>query len=151
MLRAISRGGDREAIFFLNAADPASLCGLGLDWDEVAADGGASTPAESGRLPARRPSTHLVYHGRRLVMVSRRQGRRLSFYVENSSPHLNRYLNVVDHILKYRTNESAGVVVETINHLPAPRSPYLAALKARFEVMVGPNRVTVYQPWTSSA
>jgi ATP-dependent Lhr-like helicase len=151
MLRAISRGGDREAIFFLNAADPASLCGLGLDWDEVAADGGASTPAESGRLPARRPSTHLVYHGRRLVMVSRRQGRRLSFYVENSSPHLNRYLNVVDHILKYRTNGSAGVVVETINHLPAPRSPYLAALKARFEVMVGPNRVTVYQPWTSSA
>jgi ATP-dependent Lhr-like helicase len=136
--RTLTRGLDRERVYFLNATDPASCCGLGLDW-------GGDSP------PARRATTHLVYHGNRLVLVSRRQGRSLSIHVDFNDEHIFKYLKVIEQILKYKVNSSSGVVIESINGEAAPRSPYLAALKARFEVALDPNSVTVYGQWTSSA
>jgi ATP-dependent helicase Lhr and Lhr-like helicase len=132
------RGLDREAIFYLNATDPASCCGLGL-------------AGEGLELPARREGTHLVYHGNRLVLVSARQGRSLTFFVEPSDAYILNYLEVFDHILKYRMNGKSGILIESINDQPAPGSPYLAAMRRRFEVSVEPNTATVYHPWTSSA
>ena len=134
----LARGLDRKAIFYLNATDPASCCGLGLTW-------------EGFELPARREGTHLVYHGHRLVLVSGRQGRSLSFYVAPDDEYILNYMDVFDHILKYRMNGRSGILIESINDQPAPMSPYLAAMRRRFEVSVDPHTVTVYRPWTSSA
>ena len=50
-----------ESVYWMNAADPASLCGIRLE-------------ALKGLLPSRIPSTHLVYRGKRLVLISRRNG-----------------------------------------------------------------------------
>lgn len=138
MGRTLTRGLDRERIFFLNATDPASCCGLGLDF-------GRHPP------PARRATSHLVYHGNRLVLESRRQGRRLLIHVDANDKYINSYLEVIEHILKYKLNRSNAVVIESINGEAAPRSPYLAALRMRFEVTLDPNSVTVYRQWTSSA
>jgi ATP-dependent Lhr-like helicase len=134
----LARGLDRKAIFYLNATDPASCCGLGLTWEGV-------------ELPARRAGTHLVYHGHRLVLVSVRQGRSLTFFVEHDDEYILEYLNLFDHILKYRMNGRSGILIESINDQTAPGSPYLAAMRRRFEVSVDPHTVTVYRPWTSSA
>jgi ATP-dependent Lhr-like helicase len=134
--RTLAQGLDRSLIFYLNATDPASCCGLGLTWAGF-------------DLPARRAGTHLVYHGNRLVLVSARQGRRLRFHVEPFDKNISNYLNLFDHILKYRMNGSSGILIETINDQPAPESPYLDVFRGRFEVNVDPNTVTVYRPWTS--
>ncbi len=50
-----------ESVYWLNAADPASLCGVRLE-------------ALKGSLPSRIPSTHLVYRGKQPVVISRRNG-----------------------------------------------------------------------------
>lgn len=145
MGRTLSRGLNHEVIYYLNATDPASCCGLGLEW-ERAVDVGRQP-----KLPARRSTTHLVYHGNRLVLVSRRQGRHLTIQVAPNDTHIKYYLEVIGHILKYKANSSSGVRIESINGESASASPYVADLKGRFEVALEPNSLTVYRPWTSSA
>ena len=68
-----------ESVYWLNATDPASLCGIKLE-------------ALKGRLPSRLPSTHLVYRGKRLVIISRRNGRALEFLASPDDPHILDYL-----------------------------------------------------------
>jgi ATP-dependent Lhr-like helicase len=136
MARMLVQGLDRERIFFLNATDPASCCGLGLDW-------------RGADLPARRPTNHLVYHGNRLVLVSRRSCRRLNFQVASDDSNIFNYLKLIEHILNHWLNGTGGVVIESINSTAAPQSPYLDPIKKRFEVAMTPNTVTVYRRWTS--
>jgi ATP-dependent Lhr-like helicase len=138
MERLLVQGLDQGRIFLLNATDPASCCGLGLDW-------------KGAELPARRPTNHLVYHGNRLVLVSRRSCRKLSFHVGADDENISHYLKLIDHVLNNGLNGTRGVVIDTINAAAAPRSPYLGPLKKRFEVAMAPNTVTVYRRWTSSA
>jgi ATP-dependent Lhr-like helicase len=159
-MEALLFGGlDHERIFLLNATDPASCCGLGLDWDRVESTASraelpasqAELPARRAELPARRATTHLLYHGNRLVLVSRRNGRRLRFHVAVDDPYISQYLYLIEHMLNHRANGARGVVIDTINAAAASLSPYLAPLKARFEVAMAPNNVTVYRRWISSA
>jgi predicted P-loop ATPase/GTPase len=71
--------------------------------------------------------------------------------VDANDKYIDSYLEVIEHILKYKLNRLNAVVIESINGEAAPRSPYLAALRMRFEVTLDPNSVTVYRQWTSSA
>jgi len=57
-----------DAVYWMNATDPASLCGIQLD-------------SIRGSLPPRLSGTHLVYRGTKLVFISRRNGRELTFNV----------------------------------------------------------------------
>jgi ATP-dependent Lhr-like helicase len=108
-------------------------------------------PARLAELPARRATNHLVYHGNRLVLVSRRHGRRLNFNVAVDDPYIQLYLNLIDHLLIHRVNNTRGILIDTINATAAPQSPYLAPIRERFEVAMGPNNLRVYRRWTSSA
>ena len=69
-----------ESIYWINATDPASLCGIKLE-------------SLKGRLPSRIPSIHLVFHGRRLVVISRKNGRALEYLVPSDDPHIPDYLS----------------------------------------------------------
>jgi ATP-dependent Lhr-like helicase len=93
LLRLEAARGDGPA-WWANAADPASLCGLGL------VEG----------LPPRLPTTWLAYRGHRLLMVAYRDGRRLEFREEPDA-------SVLDLFAGRRT------VVEEIDGEPAARSP----------------------------
>jgi len=64
VFRELRRGLPEDAIYWLSAADPASLCGV-----DVA--------GLKETLPPRHATTDLVFHGRRLVLVSRRRGKEL--------------------------------------------------------------------------
>ena len=67
LLSMLQHQTDQQPIFWLNAMDPASMCGLGLQ------DLGQS-------LPRRIESNHLVYRGAELIVTSQRKGRKIHFY-----------------------------------------------------------------------
>ncbi|MFZ5573140.1 MAG: DEAD/DEAH box helicase [Thermodesulfobacteriota bacterium] len=106
-----------EAVYWMNATDPASLCGLDL-------------PELKALLPARQASTFLVFHGRDPVMICRRNGVDLEIRAPGDSPHLQRYLEVYKALVNREFNPRRFIRVETINDLPALDSPYGPALKS---------------------
>jgi ATP-dependent helicase Lhr and Lhr-like helicase len=123
-----------DAVYWLNAADPASVAGLGLE----------GLPTD---MPARRASTHLVFHGPRLTLVSQRHGRVLDFRIPPDHPDVDRYLGVLEHLLNRATDPVRLLVIERINDLAAPRSPYAELLRQRFVArMEGTQIVLLRQP-----
>jgi ATP-dependent Lhr-like helicase len=105
----------KDSIFWINAADPASPCGLGL--------------SEITGLPSRIASTHLVYHGSRMVMISKRTGKNLELMVSSDDKHLSEYFILFKDLLRREFNPVKKIVIETINAEPALKSPYLEPLK----------------------
>jgi ATP-dependent Lhr-like helicase len=105
-----------EAVFWMNAADPASLCGI-------------RNEALKGGLPSRIPSTHLVYRGSKLVLISRRNGSVLEFSVPPDDPRLPEYLLFAKTLLGREFIPEKALSVETINGKPAVKSEYSGALK----------------------
>jgi len=128
--RRLEAGLPDDAVFWLNAADPASLCGVPLD---ALRDG----------LPRRLPSNHIVYHGERPVLISEGSGRRLDVRVSPDDPSLGRYLCLFDDLLARRVQPLNAIAVETVNGQSVRHSPYLAVLRARFDVTVTPRKATV--------
>ncbi len=122
-----------EAIFWLNALDPACLCGLDL-------------PQLRGRLPRRLPGVHLVYHGARPVVFSHGMGARLEIWVLADDPRLTEYFGFLDHLLTRRVMPLRRIGIQRINQEPALRQQaYVAVLAKRFEVTVDPKEVTLHR------
>lgn len=119
-LDRLREGLPEDVVFWLNAADPASACGLGLE------------PLRR-QLPARRPSTHLVYQGSRLVVVSRRHGRVLKIKVPTDHPRLADYLRFLGVLLTRQFAPRRAIIVETINGEPAADSAYRRPLAEWFQ------------------
>jgi ATP-dependent Lhr-like helicase len=119
-----------DAVFWLNAVDPASPCGLKLlDLPEA--------------LPRRIPSTHLTYHGSKLVLVSQRNGRELGFRVPPEAERLPEYLAVLRHLMTRTPGRVRPLLIEHINGEPAPGSPYLDALRLHFDLSIEPRLVVL--------
>lgn len=110
-----------DFIFFLNAADPVSPSGLGLG---VHAD----------QLPRHVASNYLVYHGDRLVLTVARRGRDLNFLVEANDESMDRYLDVLGHLLYRAFDPMKQLTIEKINGEPASSSRYQAALERVFNL-----------------
>ena len=104
-------------IYWLNATDPAALCGIKLE-------------GLKGLLPSRLASTHLVYHGKTLVVISRRNGRVLEFLVPPDDPHILDYLTFFKILLTREFSPEKIITVETINKKPALESEYAGPLMA---------------------
>lgn len=132
----LQAGLAKEAIFWMNAMDPASPCGLGL---------GQSS------LPRRVPGNHLVFKGETLVLVSQRRGRALTLHVLPRDPDLPRYLGVLSHLLNRETAPMTCITVETINDQDAAQSPYADDLKTLFEVVTEFKHLVLYRQLTGPA
>ncbi len=131
-LRLLRRKGSEEAVYWLCAADPASLCGIRLE-------------VLKGKLSRRAPGTHLVYRGKDLVVISRGNGKRLTFRVPERDPHLQEYLGFLRNLLTRRFQPVRRVLIETINGEKAARSPYVDALRTSFDVSVDYKNVVLYR------
>jgi len=107
--------GMDELVWWLNAADPASLCGLDL-------------PGLKAILPSRLSSTHVVFRGAAVVLVSRRRGRELEIRVPPDAPCLAESFSFVKVLTARDARPMSAVHVETINDEPALASPYKGAL-----------------------
>jgi ATP-dependent Lhr-like helicase len=118
VLEELAADGEwKDAVWWLNAADPASLCGMDL-------------PGLKGALPSRLSSTHVVFHGSAVVVVSRRRGRELDLRVPPDSPRMPEYLSFVKVLTSRDVRPMSAVHVETINGEPALASPYREPLVA---------------------
>jgi ATP-dependent Lhr-like helicase len=129
VLARLRRPLPREAVYWLNATDPAALCGLGLPLD----------------LPERRATTWLVYEGARLVLVVRRRGRELEFRVPPDAPRLDAYLGVLEALQQRPVETLRGICVEEINGVAAHASEYRPALAARFQLMTGAGHLKLWR------
>lgn len=104
-----------DSIYWLSAADPASLCGTGLK-------------GLSEGYPKRIQSGIMVFHGERLVLTIGKGGRELVFHTGPDHPAIERYLDVIKALLTREFNPLQSVRVEKINGEPAGESPYRDAL-----------------------
>jgi ATP-dependent Lhr-like helicase len=121
-----------RGVFWLNATDPASLCGVQID-------------ALKKKLPSRVPGTHVVYHGERLVVASRRNGQELAINVAPNDPNLQQYFGFLHHLLNRSFQPLRRVTINTINGEGAADSPYLDSLKTGFHVISDYRSVILYK------
>jgi ATP-dependent Lhr-like helicase len=122
----LEEGLPEDLVWWVNAADPASPCGL------AAIDLGLA-------LPRRVPSNHLVFHGRRLVLTSERRGGRLTIAVGPDHPRLGDYLGVLRAQLGRSVQPRSAITVDEINGQPAGTSPYRPGLQDAFQVSRTPT------------
>jgi ATP-dependent Lhr-like helicase len=130
--RRLQRKLPEDAVYWINATDPVSLCGIQLE-------------AIKGSLPKRVNGTHLVYHGTRLVAISRRNGRNLTFNVPHDDPHLPEYISPLRHLLTRQFQPVPRISIETINDEEAVHSPYLDVLRTTFDVTIDHKNVILYR------
>ncbi len=121
-----------DNIYWMNAADPASVCGLPVDQLKA-------------YLPRRLNSTHLVFKGTHLVLISERNGKALTIDIEPDNSHIQEFLAPLKHLLYRQFMPLKQIVIETINQQHAAKSPYVDALKTSFEVLVEHKKVTLYR------
>ncbi|MEM7258397.1 MAG: hypothetical protein AAF404_13550, partial [Pseudomonadota bacterium] len=96
--------------FWCSAVDPASPCGLGLDWPQ---------------LPTRRAQNFLSFHNGELALVIENLGRKLHFYVDANHADIDAILSPCVHVAMSRKK----MQVDEINDQQAKGSEYLPALK----------------------
>ncbi len=113
--RFLKKGLSKNAVYWICAVDPASLCGIELK-------------SHSAGLPPRLPSNHIVFHGAGVVLVSRRRGKDLEFLVPPEHESIPEYLKLFTVHMDRDYNPWKLVRTETINNEPAPESPYKEAL-----------------------
>jgi hypothetical protein len=104
----------------MNAADPASPCGLGLE---------IGLP-----LPRRVATSHLAVLDGRVVAVSERGGKALALALGPEHPRLPEVLGFLKAMLTRPVRPLRGVRVETINGEAAATSRYREALASLFHV-----------------
>lgn len=130
--RLLQRALPEKAIYWVNAADPISLCGIGLD--ELRAE-----------LPRRHAGTHLVYRGEELIVISERQGKALTIRPPVDDPDLPEALGVIGHMMERGSPPLRRIRIETINDGQAAKSPYLDVFRTLFEVHVDFREVTIHR------
>jgi ATP-dependent Lhr-like helicase len=130
-LPLLQHAADPPPIYWLNATDPASMCGLGLQ-------------GLPHRLPRRIESNHLVYRGAELIATSQRKGRKLHFSIAADDPDMSVCLGFLHHLLNRSVQPRRHITVETINDRPATESPYLPVLMDAFDVVRDPQSITLY-------
>lgn len=124
--RALEKGMASDVVYWMSAADPASPCGLGLDFGEA-------------ELPARRPFSHLVYHGSRVVVISQRNAKSLEIRVGADHPRLPEYLRFLGILLARPVSPRRALTVRSINGRRADESPYVPGLAEMFSVTREPG------------
>jgi ATP-dependent Lhr-like helicase len=130
--RRLQRKLSIETIYWINATDPISLCGVQMD-------------SLRGTLPPRVAGTHLVYQGKDLRVISKRSGKDLSFLIPHHDPGLLNYFISLHHLLTRKFQPMKRIVIETINGEKATESPYIAALRTAFDVSVDPKEVALFR------
>lgn len=136
--RRLSLGLERDVVYWVNALDPAAPCGLGLE-------------AWKGRFPPRVPSTHLVFHGARPVVVSRRGGSALEIDARPGDARADDLLSFLAVQLTRAFDPVKAIDVETIDGAPATESPWAGRLAERFDVTREPGGLRLRRRYGAQA
>lgn len=134
-IHILQRMLDEDAVYWMNAADPASLCGIAFD----------RLPFE---LPERRAGNHLVFHGKRIIMISKRQGKELQIHVKPDDIYMPKYFGLFETWLNRAFQPMKAVVIESINGARATGCEYIPALKEMFQVTEDYKQVTLRKKYS---
>ncbi len=121
----------QDSVYWINAADPASLCGI------------ASQDLREG-LPPRLASTFIVYHGNRIVIIARRLGKDLEIRVGSEDARLADYLYVFKELLNRDFDPLKKISIEAINGEPVLKTHFVDALK-RFGFRSGKSTMEMWK------
>jgi ATP-dependent Lhr-like helicase len=130
--RILKKGLPEDRIYWMNAADPASCCGLPFS-------------RFRDEFPRRVETNHLLFHGPRLVMKSLGQGKNLVFLVSPDDSLLPRYISLFSRLLWRPFEPLIRTRIRSINGERPETSPYLPALKAEFGTSAGYKEVILYR------
>ncbi len=120
-IQLLEEGLSDTPIFWMNACDPASLCGIRID-------------SIRQTLPQRLSSTHLVFHGATNVLRSSRKGRHIEILCGSEDTHLLDYLKFFHSLLTREFQPYKSISVEKINSKTPEESEFKTAfLKFGFE------------------
>jgi ATP-dependent helicase Lhr and Lhr-like helicase len=119
--RMIQRDLPEDAVWWVNAYDPAAPSGLALD-------------ALKGSFPRRVPTNFLVFRGQDLVLTLLREGKELNFSVPPEDARLQEYLAPLQVIITRRFQPVMQVVIDKINGVEVNHSPYVKVLEQNFNV-----------------
>ncbi len=119
-VRQLRDGLPTDAIYWMSAADPASPAGLGLE-------------EFKGKLPARLPSNHFVFHGAHLVVISRAHGGRLEIDAAADHPELERYFGFMKNLLTRQSEPNKSIDLTEVNGKPAAGSSYEPVFRKLFQ------------------
>jgi ATP-dependent Lhr-like helicase len=121
---------EETEVFWINATDPASLCGIDL-------------PGIKGELPRRVPGTTIVYRGHALAVVSERGVGSIRVLVSPDDDELGACFSFIDTMLASRSTRRK-LKVKEINGEAAARSPYQKILETRFDIERGVNDLMIW-------
>jgi ATP-dependent Lhr-like helicase len=130
--RDLQEGMQKQKVYWISATDPASLCGLDL------------APLKKAGLPRRVVGTHLVYRGTRLILVSRQNGKKLTFHIPPEDPQIESSLDFLQVLLTRKFRPLRRITIETINGEAAARSRYLDVLRTLFDVSTDHTRAVLF-------
>jgi ATP-dependent Lhr-like helicase len=131
-VRLLQRPLPDDAVYWLNADDPASLCGIDI-------------PELKSMLPKRVSSTHLVFRGRELVLLSRRNGKDLEFRVPPDDPRMPEYLVLFHDLLGRAIRPTPSISVESINGTTPASSGYMEVFEGRFDTAHDGKSLTLWR------
>ncbi|MEK6795471.1 MAG: DEAD/DEAH box helicase [Spirochaetota bacterium] len=110
-----------DTVWWMNAADPASAAGIDIS-------------SLKSILPERLASTHIVYRGENIVLISRKSGKDVTTTASPNDDRFAEYCGVFRAMVSREFEPLSAVRVETINDTPAVESEYRAAFtKAGFQ------------------
>jgi ATP-dependent Lhr-like helicase len=121
-----------ESIYFMNATDPASVCGISL------------IPFKQN-FPKRLSHTHLAFKGKELKLVAMGNGKTLLIHTDPDDDHLIEYLAPLTHLLNRYFKPLKKITIEKINGESADKSRYVKVLETVFSVLVEYKKVTLYK------
>jgi ATP-dependent Lhr-like helicase len=107
-----------RALFWMNAADPASLAGL----EPGNPPGSAGTPEP--RLPARSRNNRLYYRGAELLALSVKNGKELEIFIPPEDPAAGELTELIKAPHARKVQGEKKLVIETINNTGAGRSAW---------------------------
>ena len=136
-VRALKGALGEDRVFWLSAADPASLAGVDL-------------PKLKGTLPRRLRSSHVVYHGRRPVVLSSRNGAELELRIPPEHPRMSESLEFLRVLLTREVAAKKGIAIEIINGEPATQSPYAERLRELFGATADTKALRLFRRYGSA-
>ena len=113
----LERADAFDGVYWMNAADPASPAGLGVEGLDP-------------RIPARLPTSRLYFRGARLLASSRKNGRDLRIHVEPDDPILGELVALFKAPRLRKAFPESKLVVEEINGAAAAPGEYAPAFRA---------------------
>jgi ATP-dependent Lhr-like helicase len=114
--RQLQKPLDKNAIFWINACDPASVCGVKID------------KLKEG-LPARIASNIVVYHGTDVVLIAKKKCKDIEIFVQPDNLNLHEYFAFFKVLLTRDFNQIKKIEINKINNESALDSVYKESLQ----------------------